>query len=72
MNVKRFEFLGRVLEKYAANPDAFDNEKICGYIKEYNNLLMQKEAEKRLRDKTIENREVTTTKTDVNFQNWNI
>jgi hypothetical protein len=70
MNVKRFEFLGRVLSKYAANPDCIPYEKIVAYIKEYNNLLMQAEAE-RNRNKDIE-RESETMKTDIHFQNWNL
>ena len=46
MNMQRFNFLSQVLAKYIAEPDSVPYEKIVEYQKEYNNLLIQRDAEK--------------------------
>ena len=45
MNTRRFDFLSQVLTKFIKDPDCIPVEKVMQYQKEYNDLLMQKEAE---------------------------
>lgn len=45
MNTRRFEFLSQVLTRFINDPDCIPVEKVMQYQKEYNDLLMQKDAE---------------------------
>lgn len=46
MNTERFAYLSFILDKIAEDPNCVDLESAMEYQKEYNNLLMQREAER--------------------------
>lgn len=46
MNAERFAYLSFILEKIAKDPDCVDLDTAMEYQREYNNLLMQREAER--------------------------
>lgn len=46
MNTERFAYPSFILDKIAEDPNCVDLESAMEYQKEYNNLLMQREAER--------------------------